>query len=105
MSEAQALAYVLQRGKTTPPELARHFREDLASAHQALLRLERKRLVRRNKLSYNVEFSLTDKARNLNRQAKEKDDFLSFILFLGLATLLLLASQTKEERTDETSRD
>ena len=90
MTEAEVLAYLLQHKKATPPEVAHHFEENLLSVHQALLRLQRKGLVQKKKLSYNVEFTLTDKTKNLNHQTKQNDGILPFILFLGLATFILL---------------
>jgi DNA-binding MarR family transcriptional regulator len=100
MSEAEVLTYLLQYKKATPPEVAHHCEENLLSVHQALLRLERKGLVRKKKLSYNVEFTLTEKAQNLNQQTKQNDSFLPFILFLGLATfiLLLVAGSGKDNK-------
>ena len=106
MTEAEVLAYFLQHKKATPPEVAHHFEENLLSVHQALLRLERKGLVRKKKLSYNVEFTLTEKAKNLNQQTKQNDSCLPFILFLGLATfILLLVAGSKEDEKDASSEN
>ncbi len=104
MTEAQVLAYLLENKKATPPQIARHFKEDLMPVHQALLRLERKGIVHKKKLSYNVEYTLTEKAKNLNRQSKDDDSLLPFVLFLGLATLILLGTSPSDSGTeDETS--
>ncbi len=106
MTEAQVLAYVLEHRKVTAPRIAGHFRETLSSVHQALLRLERKGLIGRKKLSYNVEFFLTEKAKNLSRQMKDNYSFLPFIIFLGLASLILvLTSNTNKDGEDGTNKD
>ena len=106
MTENEVLAYLLQHKKATPPELARHFQDNLLLVHQALLRLERKGLVEKKKVSYNVEFTLTEKAKNLNQQTKQNDSFLPFILFLGLATfILLLVTGSKEDKKDASSEN
>jgi len=106
MTEAEVLAYLLQHKKVSPPELARQFQDNILSAHQALLRLERKGLVQKKKIGYNVEFSLTEKARNLNQRTKEDDNLLPFVLFLGLATfILLLVTGSEKDEKDESGEN
>jgi len=99
MREAEVLAYLLQHKAVTPPELARHFKENILSVHQALSRLERKGLIQKNKMGHKVKFTLTEKTESLNQRTKQNDNILPFILFLGLATfiLLLIASEKKDE--------
>jgi len=100
MTEAEALAYLLQRKKISPVELVRHFKTSMVDAHQVLLRLERKGLVRKNKIGRNVEFILTDKAERLSQQAKQDDKNLPFILFLGLAIFILLIALDKDKKNE-----
>lgn len=96
MKETEALGYLIQRQRVTAPELARRFDDDVLAVHQAFSRLERKGLVRRRKKRYNrVEFELTKRAKDLSQQVKNNDRELGFIIFLGIAVLiLLLASES-----------
>lgn len=106
MTETEVLAHLLEHRKTSARELTQRFSGTILSAHQALLRLGRKGLVEKEKVGNRVEFRLTDKARNLNRRTKERDSLLPLILFLGLATfILLLAAEEKEKKTDGTDKD
>lgn len=98
MTEIQVLAHLLQHKRITAPALAHRFNESTASAHQPLLRLQRKGLVKKRKVSYKAEFELTEKAEALSRKIKEQNENLPFTLFLGLASyILLLASSNKDE--------
>jgi len=101
MTEAEVLAYLLQHKKTTPPELVRCFKADILGVHQALLRLERKGLVKKTKIGRNVEFRLTEKAERLSQQAKQDNKILPFIFFLGFATFILLIALEKNKNESE----
>jgi len=103
MTETEVLAYLLQHKKTTAAELVHRFNTNIVDAHQALLRLERKGLVKKIKTGRNVEFKLTEKAERLNQQAKQNNKSLPFILFLGLAAFILFIALSKDK--DETKRD
>lgn len=102
MTEIQVLAHLLQHKRATAPELARGFVDSTLSAHQALLRLQRKGLVKRKKLDYRVEFALTERAETLSREAKEDDNNLPFVLFLGLASFILLLASSNKDKNNET---
>lgn len=100
MTEAEALAYLLQHKKISAAELVRHFNTSMVDAHQVLLRLERKGLVKKNRIGRNVEFILTDKAERLSQQAKQDNKTLPFILFLGLAISILLIALDKGKKNE-----
>ena len=96
LTESQVLAHLLQHRKTTAPELVRRFDDNILSAHQALLRLGRKGLVKKEKTGNKVTFELTEKAKALSRETKERDENLPFVLLLGLASSILLRASSKK---------
>jgi len=102
LTETQVLAHLLQHKRTTAPALARRFSESTVSAHQPLVRLERKGLVKKTKTGYKAEFELTENAEALSRKTKEQDKNLPFILFLGLASYILLLTCSNKDKNNET---
>ena len=102
MTETQVLAHLLQHKRTTAPALAHRFSESTVSAHQPLVRLERKGLVKKTKTGYKAQFELTENAEALSRKTKEQDKNLPFILFLGLASYILLLTSSNKDKNNET---
>lgn len=105
MTQTQVLAHLLQCGRATAPGLAKKFSETTLRAHQSLLRLQRKGLVKKEKVGYRVKFELTKKAKILSGKIKEDNNNLSYAFFLGLAYQMLPLSSGSKEESDETHRN
>jgi len=105
VTQTQVLAHLLQCGRATAPGLAKKFSETTLRAHQSLLRLQRKGLVKKEKVGYRVKFELTKKAKILSGKIKEDNNNLSYAFFLGLAYQMLPLSSGSKEESDETHRN
>jgi DNA-binding IclR family transcriptional regulator len=89
MTETEILSFVLEKQEVSSSEVVEKFNVTPSHACVVLRTLEDKGLLEKNKI-YGAKYRLTQRAREISHQIKEKDENIGFIFLFGLAAAILL---------------